>query len=265
MVHFSLLTVVVNFIRSLLLLPKISVVTSVCNAEGTIERTMRSVFNQDYSNFEYIVVDGGSTDKTREIIEPLRHLLAHYSTNDDRGISDGFNRGISRALGEIVILINADDWLAPGALSKVAQFYSENQKPDVIYGNLVEVKNQKERLVVPRSHKLLYEGMVFSHPSTVVRRDLYDKVGLYSLDYNFSMDYQFFLRAYLAGAKFKYIPEVLAYFSAHGWSNLSVYHKIKVHIECYRAQIEQHLNPLIATLFLFKKIPGECVKSFLRR
>lgn len=246
------------------MLPKISVVTTAYNAVNTIETTIKSVLDQKYSNFEYIVVDAGSTDGTCERIKPFCNRLASYSSQRDGGISDGFNRGIKQATGELIILINADDRLAPDTLSKVAQFYVDKQFPDVIYGHLVETKDGRERIVVPRSHEFLYEGMVFSHPSTAVKKSLYDKIGLYDVSYKFSMDYHFFLRAYLKGARFEYFPEVLAYFSAHGWSNLSVYHKASVHRECYRAQMELKLNPVISTLFLFKKVPGEYIKNFLR-
>ncbi|MCC6138332.1 MAG: glycosyltransferase [Bdellovibrionaceae bacterium] len=244
------------------MLPKISIVTTCLNAEATIETTIKSVLAQNYSNMEYVIADGGSQDKTLEIIGRYKKNLAKVSSQKDRGISDGFNKGIELTSGELIWIINADDQLAPDAVKKVADCYLARNQPDIIYGNLLETKEGTERLVIPRSHNHLKEGMVISHPSTIIKKSVYDELGLYSLDYKISMDHHFCLKAFLAGKKFVYLNEVLARFSAEGVSNISLKNKVRVFTESYKAQKELGVPLIPSTLFLIKKVAGAYIKNW---
>lgn len=243
-------------------LPKISVITTSFNAQNTIEQTILSVLKQSYNNFEYILIDAGSKDNTLPIIEKYKEKIHHISSRPDRGISDGFNRGIEVSSGELIWIINADDQLFPEALEKVAQFYKAQNSPDIIYGNLIEVLNGNKRLVIPRSHTLLKEGMVISHPATIVKKEVYNSVGTYSINYKISMDHHFCLRAFLAKKRFVYMNEVLAVFSAEGVSNKSLKNKVKVFTESFQIQNELGVAKLPSLFYLVKKVTGAYIRNW---
>ena len=105
------------------MLPLISVVTITFNSEKTVEETIRSVVSQDYPNLEYIIIDGGSTDSTLQIVDRYRDRIALVQSEPDKGISDAFNKGILKASGEIIGIINSDDLLSEGALKAIADNY----------------------------------------------------------------------------------------------------------------------------------------------
>lgn len=115
--------------------PKISIVTISYNSEKTIEDTILSVISQDYPNKEYIIIDGASTDNTLNIIAKYKANISKVISEKDDGISDAFNKGISNSTGDIICLINSDDRLLPGALSKVAQEF--DGKADIYCGNVL--------------------------------------------------------------------------------------------------------------------------------
>ena len=115
--------------------PKISIITVTLNSERTLEETIKSILSQDYPNIEYLVIDGGSIDGTLEIIDKYASQISYTISEKDKGISDAFNKGIKRATGEIVGIINSDDLLLPGALFKLAECYDKNV--DVYRGNVV--------------------------------------------------------------------------------------------------------------------------------
>ena len=106
--------------------PVISIVTVCFNSARTLEETMKSVLGQNYPALDYVVIDGGSTDGTLDIIDRYKDRLGYFKSEPDRGISDAFNKGIMNAKGDIICIINSDDILLPGALRAVAEHYDEN-------------------------------------------------------------------------------------------------------------------------------------------
>ncbi|HEX5026205.1 MAG TPA: glycosyltransferase family 2 protein, partial [Agriterribacter sp.] len=119
-------------------LPLVSIITIVYNGEKFIEKCIQSVLDQSYPNIEYIVIDGGSSDHTVDIIERYTASIKHWISEKDKGISDAFNKGLKRATGEIVGMINADDWYEPNTVEKIVQ---EIDDFDIVYGDLRLWKN----------------------------------------------------------------------------------------------------------------------------
>lgn len=196
---------------------KVTIITTVFNAAETIEQTIISVVNQTYKNIEYIIVDGGSTDGTVKIIEKYRHKIQFVISEPDKGIADGFNKGIAAATGEWIGLINADDWYTLDAVA-LAMLYTSNND-NVCCGNLQLIGgNGYQRLKKSKVGWLNY-GMYIMHPTCFVRKRVYDKVGHYDTHLKIAMDFDMFLRIKRAGFAIKYIDEHIAYMRTFGVSN----------------------------------------------
>ncbi|PVY39040.1 glycosyltransferase family 2 protein [Pontibacter virosus] len=185
----------------------VSVVTIVYNGEKYLEQTIQSVLSQSYKNIEYIIVDGGSTDGTLDIIRKYDEQLSYWKSEPDKGISDAFNKGISLATGDLVGLLNADDWYEPEAIANIVSHY----EPDsVLHGNK-QYWNQdgsKAHQAKPNVDILPLE-MSLNHPTVFVSKSLYNKFGVFDLDYKLAMDYHLLLRLYNAGAKFLYVDRII--------------------------------------------------------
>ena len=200
--------------------PKVSIITPVLNGKGHIEHTIRSVLSQGYPNLEYIIIDGGSTDGTLDIIKKYEKHIAYWESKPDKGISDAFNKGIKKATGEIVGIINADDWYEAITLKTIANYCCTNPEFDIFYGQSQFSSGtlKKPTPNSPLAHIYLLHTMSLNHPSVFVKRELYQKIGVFELKYKLAMDYDFLLRSLLAGAKFKFINIHLANFRAGGVS-----------------------------------------------
>lgn len=197
--------------------PKISIITISFNSENTIERTIKSVINQKYDNLEYIVIDGGSSDNTVNIIKEYSDHITKWVSEKDEGISDAFNKGICFATGEIIGIINSDDGLEPGALNMLASRYEPDV--DVYRGNIFfwnEETNKKIRETPSMKFNYSGLGLRFCHQGTFVSRKAYKSYGVFNKDYKYNMDYDLLIRFQNHGAKFKYIDFDMAYFTMKG-------------------------------------------------
>lgn len=201
--------------------PKISIVTVSYNSEKTIEETILSVINQNYSNKEYIIVDGGSTDNTMAIIEKYRSQIATVISERDKGISDAFNKGILLCTGELIGLINSDDLLKEGALEMVAAEYEEGI--EVYRGNTI-MWNETTGFKCIEYPCMNLATVPFNlhvcHPSTFITKAAYHKFGNYRVDYKYIMDLDLLIRFSNKKAKSKYINKQLAVFRLGGVSQV---------------------------------------------
>ncbi len=200
--------------------PKISIITITFNSEKTLEETIKSVISQDYDNLEYIIVDGKSTDKTLEIVDKYKAKISKVVSERDKGISDGFNKGINLATGEIIGIINSDDLLLSDALKAIA----ENYDPDIdVYRGKTITWNDKTNYCFtgePTMRFPLYKGVrSVSHQATFVTKNAYNKRGGFRLDLKYAMDVDLLKRFYIKGATFKYVPKELAVFRWGGATN----------------------------------------------
>ena len=151
--------------------PLISVVTVSYNAVTTIEQTILSVINQTYSNIEYIIIDGGSTDGTVDIIRKYADRIAYWVSEPDKGIYDAMNKGTKKANGEYIAFLNSDDWYELDAVSIIAQF-ADGKKNDLISGIIKLYKNDLFLYAHGSSMDNIYNEMI-AHPSTFMKRDLF--------------------------------------------------------------------------------------------
>ena len=198
--------------------PKISIITITYNSESTIEDTIKSVVSQDYTNYEYIIIDGGSKDNTLSVVDKYRDKIAKVVSEPDKGISDAFNKGIKHASGDVIGIINSDDVLLQGALNIVADAYEEGV--GVYLGNVFiwdSTQGVKIKAVPSKKYPLhTLKDYVVCHPGTFISKWAYEKYGDYKIDFKFMMDLDLLIRFYEAGVKFKYIPTELAMFRLGG-------------------------------------------------
>lgn len=200
-----------------------SIITVSYNSAATIRRTIESVLNQDFTNFEYLIIDGASTDDTVKIAEEYAPSFARkgieykVSSEPDGGIYDAMNKGISRARGKLVGIINSDDYYEPDALSTVARAY-ENTGFEYYFSDINLVKTDGTVIVkrarvdrFPTSHH-------WNHPTCFVPKKVYDELGTF-LNKGIHDDFEFYLRIIRAGKKIVTGDKALANFSMGGVSN----------------------------------------------
>ena len=209
-------------------IPLISIITVSYNAVKTIEQTILSVLNQTYHNIEYIIIDGGSTDGTIDIIKKYQDRISYWVSEPDKGIYDAMNKGIAKANGELIGIINADDWYELDAVQNIVSQYNGNQFT-IYHGGLNIVKNGAIFYTnrAPVDTKKLKKGMIINHPATFVPKKIYKEIGGFSTSYKIASDYDFILRAYMKGVRFKPIDTIIANFRTGGTSGVITMKSLK--------------------------------------
>jgi glycosyltransferase involved in cell wall biosynthesis len=207
------------------------------------------VIDQKTANIEYIVIDGGSTDGTQEIVNRFADGVDLFISEQDNGISDGFNKGISLAKGEIIGLINSDDTLLPGALQQVGDFFLTKPEMQVAHGDLLLYSGDHlVKKVVPAGRWWYpWRLVLFNHPATFVRKSVYNSYGLFSLQYRIAMDVEIYLRWVVSGVRIGYLPEPLAVMHYGGTSDRHPYDGYR---EVRRAYLE-HGYPAMPVWLLY--------------
>lgn len=212
--------------------PKISIITVVYNAQNTIERSINSVLGQNFKNIEYIIVDGGSTDGTREIIENYREKIDGFISEPDKGIYDAMNKGIALATGDVIGTINADDYFADNdVLYNIAKVFAE-QDTAILYGNLDYIDLNDKIVRKWRSGKyskgMFNWGWMPPHPTFYCKKSLFEKLGVYKLDYGSAGDYELMLRfIHLNDINAYYLNMVLIKMVVGGVSNKSLSNRVQ--------------------------------------
>ena len=200
--------------------PLVSIITPSFNQGKFLEETLLSVLNQDYPNIEYIVIDGGSSDNSLEVIKKYEKRLAYWVSEKDRGQTDAINKGFGQAKGQILAWLNSDDTYSPGAVSRAVAYLLTHPEIGMVYGDLDFIdengrsigKFNAAQTDLPR----LRRGFVhIPQPSTFFRADLWRKIGPLDPTFFFAMDYDLWVR--LAGVtQLKYLPgETWANFRLH--------------------------------------------------
>lgn len=204
--------------------PLITVVTVVYNGEQFLEETILSVIKQTYDNVEYIIIDGGSTDGTLDIIKKYEHAIDYWVSEKDKGIYDAMNKGIDLATGSLIGLLNADDYYFNNLIFiELSKIHFLN-KASVYYGDMVLIdhvtKVVKEKRV-PKLKKMAF-GMYLNHPATFIDIKAYKTVGLFrSEKFKMAADYDLLLRCIRFKLRFKYINECLSVMRDGGVSVLN--------------------------------------------
>jgi glycosyltransferase involved in cell wall biosynthesis len=189
--------------------PAVSVVTIVRDGLKTLQRTLDSVISQENTDIEYIVVDGQSSDGTLQLLRKNQNRLALWISEGDFGISDAFNKGIALSRGEIIGLLNSDDWYEPGAVHAVVE-EMQRSGADIACGRLQYWEDESRTYLTESDPVKLERGMTVGHPTVFVRKDCYRRLGLFRLDFRLAMDYEWLLRAKSGGARFVVLDRCLA-------------------------------------------------------
>lgn len=206
--------------------PKISIITPSYNQGEFLEETIRSVLLQNYPNLEYIVLDGGSTDNSIDILKKYDEYIDFWVSEPDNGQADAVYRGIERATGDIIAYINSDDFYYPGAFLKVAQEFIRNPDSGWLTGRTVFVdelsvsKKDQPRYLPINMFTMVYFGNFVMQPSTFWKKSLFSSVGGFNRSLRFSFDYELFLK-FLNIEKPLWLNENLAAFRYHSMSKTS--------------------------------------------
>jgi glycosyltransferase involved in cell wall biosynthesis len=200
--------------------PVISIVTPSFNQGRFVERTLKSVLDQQYPGLEYVVQDGGSIDESIEILNRHRDALAHVESKRDRGLSHALNLGFQRTTGEIMAYLNSDDLLLPGALHYLADFFLKHADVDVVYGHRVVIDEHDREIgrwiLPPHDDDILLWVDYVPQETLFWRRRIWDKVGgAIDEEFSFAVDWELLLRFRQAGARFQRLPRFLGAFRVH--------------------------------------------------
>lgn len=212
--------------------PLVSVITVVLNGKNFIQQTIDSIRDQSYRNIEYIVIDGGSTDGTLEILKNNEDVIDQWISENDSGIFDAMNKGIALAHGEIIGILNADDYYLPDAIGFVVDADFRGQA-DIYYGDILLLTNDKQERMHPDITKMDEQPSIF-HPACFVKKTVYEQAGSFDTRFRISSDYEFLLRCIRKNFRFAYVPQALTAFRPGGMSascasNIEGYHIMKMH------------------------------------
>lgn len=197
---------------------KFSIITVVLNDKDNIEKTILSVLNQNIQ-LTYIIIDGGSTDGTLDIIKKYEDNIDILISEKDDGIVDAFNKGLKLASRDIIGIVNSGDFLEKDALLYVVKNFDKDT--DIIYGNIQYFTDDKKDYIYSANHIYLDKFMSINHPAVFVKKTLYERFGLFDKNFPLAMDYELMLRFFVNGAKFKYINRVLSNMSLGGVSDIN--------------------------------------------
>ncbi len=221
---------------------KISIITVSFNSAGHIEDAVKSVLSQDHDDIEYIVVDGASTDGTQDILKKYDGSISKWISEPDKGIYDAMNKGIKMAAGEVVGMLNSDDFYYDGhVLSKVAEAF-EDEEVDAVYGDLIFVDPENLGRTVRTyssrkwSPEKFAKGYMPAHPTFFVRRKFYEKYGLFETDYRIAADYELLIRfLYVHKLRYRYLPMKMVKMRKGGVSSNGIRSNIILNNEIVRA------------------------------
>ena len=200
--------------------PKVTIVTPSYNQAHFLEETMRSVLEQDYPNIEYIVIDGGSSDGSAEIIQKQESQLAYWQSQKDKGQTDAINQGFARASGDILAWLNSDDILLPGAVTAAVKQLQAHPEVGMVYGDCLWINADGKKIgnfpAAQTDLKKLRRGYVhIPQQASFFWAELWKKVGPLDDSFYFAMDYDLWTRL-AAEAPLLYVPELWAAFRLHG-------------------------------------------------
>ena len=219
--------------------PLMSIVTVVFNGKEHIEKTINSIINQTYPKIEYIIIDGGSTDGTVDIIRNYEHSISYWVSEPDKGISDAFNKGIKLATGDYINFQgDGDGFVDETSLEKVVNEIG-NRRPLLVSAKIRRIDEDGKTLYISKqpkkfSKKSLLFKMSLPHQGVFVHRDFFNQYGLFDLNNTYCMDYEHLLRAYKKFPEVLLVSDVIANWRADGLGNgktkeiLAEYHKIKL-------------------------------------
>ena len=234
---------------------KVSIITVSYNSESTIKDTIISVNSQNYPNLEYIIVDGKSKDATLEIINSNHKGV--LLSEKDKGIYDAMNKGIDLTTGDIVGILNSDDFYPDqNVVSEIVEIFQKTNS-DAVYADLVYVDEKDTKKIIRKwisgnfKHKKFLTGWMPPHPTLFLKKDVYNKFGKFNLELRSAADYELILRMlYKNKISVSYLPKVIVHMRAGGQSNKSILNRLKANKEDRMAWKINKLSPFWFTLYL---------------
>lgn len=248
---------------------KVSIITVCYNSEKTIEDTIRSVAGQTYKDIEYIIIDGGSTDQTNEIVKKYSDIVSVHISEKDNGLYDAMNKGIKLATGDIVGILNSDDFFVSDY--SLAELMNGFFSPDVdaVYSDLVYVEsantNKVTRLYSSKIFKksLIKFGIMLPHPTFYAKKYIYNNYGLYKLNYRVAADFEFIARCVMNNITLHRVPSITVKMREGGISSSGILWRIHQNIEIVRACKENGISTNI--LFVALKLPYKLFSLLTRK
>lgn len=249
---------------------KVSIITVSYNSADTIKDTIESVLAQSYDNIEYIVIDGQSKDSTMNIVSSYSDKISKIISEPDKGIYDAMNKGVELATGDIVGILNSDDFYETNTIiSDIVNQFRASPESEIVFGDVVFVEPSNLSKIVRyysskkfKSFKLRF-GWMPPHPATFIKKRVYDTFGLYKLDYKISADYEVFVRLLMvAKLKFSRIDKVVVRMRNGGASTDGIKSSITLNKEIVKACKE---NGVYTNLFfVLLKIPFKVLELIKR-
>ncbi len=246
--------------------PLVTIITVVYNGEKYLQQTIDSVVKQEYDNIEYIIIDGGSTDGTLDIIKQNEAFISKWISEPDKGLYDAMNKGIKMAQGELIGMINSDDWYETDAVSLVVKAYIDNPSKHIFHADRYDILDSDERKLRrfnPSVFKFKYYGMTYNHPSMFITTAEY-KIHKYALDVGYIADYQFVLEALLRDPEiFLYIDNAYVNYRLDGISAQQTFmSKIKAG---YKSRKNARMSFIENLFSVFIRILKRFLKSIFHR
>lgn len=236
---------------------KVSIITVVYNNKETINHAIQSVLNQNYSDIEYIIIDGGSTDGTVDIIKDYKKQINKFISEPDRGIYDAMNKGIKWAEGDIIGILNSDDFYINNDLISQIVEEVENKNVDMVFGDVVYVKPDNLDKIVRYYSSADFNPQKFAwgwmpaHPSCFLKREIYEKHGYFKTNYKIASDYELLVRFMVKyKISYSYIPRVFVKMRTGGISNRNVWSNWILNKEIVRSCKENGLQTNIVKVLL---------------
>lgn len=247
---------------------KVSIITVCFNSDKTIEDTLKSIRSQIYTNIEYIVVDGLSTDRTNEIVSEYKDIVSIHISEKDNGLYDAMNKGISLASGDIIGILNSDDVLADeSVIEKIVAGFDQNNV-DAVYSDLIYVSehnlNKPTRLYSAKvfSNRMIKFGIMLPHPTFYVRKKCYEKLGLYKTSYRVAADFELLARFMSKGVNSIRLPFISVKMREGGISSSGLLWRIHQNFEIVRACRENGIYTNI--FFVMLKLPYKLLTLLTR-
>lgn len=239
---------------------KISIITATYNSGGTVRDTIESVLTQSYKDIEYIIVDGGSKDNTLDIVNEYKSKIARIVSEPDRGIYDAMNKGYRMATGDVLALINSDDFFIDSmAIEKIMKCFEMNPQTDCVYADLYYVAQDDTSKIVrywkTGKQRPFTKGWHPAHPTFYVKRKVYERCGMFDLEFKLAADFELMLR-FIEKEKISlvYLSEPLIKMRLGGATNKSLENIRKQNIECMRAFHKNGVS-VSCVYYLYRLLP----------
>jgi glycosyltransferase involved in cell wall biosynthesis len=246
--------------------PLISIFTVSFNSIATIEKTILSVLSQNFKNYEYIIVDGGSTDGTAEVIKKYEDYLSYWVSESDEGPADATNKAIALSSGKYVFWLGSDDWVEPNYIGSAINVLEENPRADFVYGNLNYYDQEGEFCFTQKgdlnyTHKILYEMPNINAPSIVIKKNAFNRIGPININLCVASDYEWFLRLHISGGYGVFSNQLYANHRLGGISSNYYFRGLK---EIKFSAIKNGSSRVISNYYYYKHLIKRIIKISLK-